>query len=248
MKTVPLHGKKAAGRVALVDDEDYDLVMQYRWNVYEKPATATRRASGPYAIANVGYGRSDRRTARMHNLIMGRPYIDHENHDGLDNRRSNLRPATYPQNGANQRAQEGRSSRYKGVTRTKGRKPWRAVIKVHQKFREIGEYTSELQAAYAYDAAAREAFGEFACTNFPEAPTQAMLSQWRAEHEAHEAAMTEVRRACGAAAGGLWKDRQPETRVCTECGKEYQSRSTRSFYCSKACGWLAWSRRQKTSS
>jgi len=248
MKTVPLHGAKAAGRVALVDDEDYDLVMQYRWFVYEKPGSATRRASGPYAIANGGHGRAGHRIIRMHNLIMGRPYIDHFDHDGLNNQRSNLRPATGSQNGANQRAQEGRSSKYKGVTRTKGRKPWRAVIKVHQKFREIGDYASEVQAAYAYDAAAREAFGEFACTNFPEGPTRALLSQWRAEQEAHEAAMTEVRRACGAAAGELWKDRQPETRVCTECGKEYRSRSTRSFYCGKACGWQAWSRRQRAAS
>jgi hypothetical protein len=234
MKTVPLSGKKAAGRAALVDDEDYELVMQYRWHVYEvtKPG---RRPSGPYAVANIGHGRSDRRTTRMHNLIMGRPYIDHADHNGLNNQRSNLRPASNSQNGANQRAQEGRSSEYKGVTRTRSRKAWRAVIKVHQKFREVGEFTSELEAAYAYDAAAREAFGEFACTNFPEGPTQIMLDQWQAEREVHEAAMTETRRACGAAVSKMWDSRQPETRICTECGGAYESRSTRSFYCSTRC-------------
>jgi hypothetical protein len=36
VKTVPLHGKIAAGRVALVDDGDYELVVQHRWNAKEE--------------------------------------------------------------------------------------------------------------------------------------------------------------------------------------------------------------------
>src|SRR5580704_8392166 len=99
METVPLHGKKAAGRVALVDDEDYELVMQYRWHVWETPPTATRRGTGPYARANIGYGRSERRSAAMHCLIMGQRGIDHIDHDTLNNQRSNLRPASHRQNG-----------------------------------------------------------------------------------------------------------------------------------------------------
>ena len=71
MKTVPLHGKKATGRVALIDDENYDLVMQYRWNVAETPQPWT-------FYARAGWRENGRvKTIYMHNLIMGRTRIDH---------------------------------------------------------------------------------------------------------------------------------------------------------------------------
>jgi hypothetical protein len=247
VKTVVLSGKKAAGRVALVDDEDYELVSRYRWYVWEV-SKAGHRPSGPYAIANVGHGRRNRRVARMHNLIMGRPGIDHEDHDGLNNQRSNLRPATNNQNGANQRPQEGRSSEHKGVSWDRRRSRWQATIKVHGKSRGIGAYATELEAAYAYDAAARELFGEFACPNFPEGPTRAMCDEWQTAREAHDARMAEVaverERTRKAAQKQWWDRREPETRICAECGEKYQSKSARSSFCGKACGWLNWSRRR----
>ena len=238
MKTVVLRGKKAAGRVALVDDRDYELVSQHKWYVRESQATPTRRATGPYAIANTGRGRANRRVTSMHVLIMGMPGIDHINHDGLDNQRHNLRPANHGQNGANQRAQEGRSSQYKGVSWEKRRNSWRAFIKVSQEYRSLGNYASEVEAAYAYDTAAREAFGEFACTNFPEGPTRAMLDQWQAERAQRLAAVAAALEAARFEGHARWlSERQPVTHVCKECGKEYQSRSARSSYCSKACNW-----------
>jgi len=84
MKTVPLHGKKAAGRVARVNDEDYDLVMQYRWRVHDPDPRPGRRRNGPYAVTSVG--RSG--VLRMHCLIMGVNGVDHRDHDGLNNQRS----------------------------------------------------------------------------------------------------------------------------------------------------------------
>lgn len=249
MRTVPLYGKKAAGRVALVDDEDYELVMLYKWYVWEIPPQAGRRTCGPYAIANFVTDTGKRTTIRMHCLIMVTKGVDHQDHDGLNNQRSNLRPATESQNGANQRAQDGRSSSYKGVAWERRRNQWRAVIKVHGRFREVGGYPSELQAAYAYDEAARKAFGAFACPNFDEGPTQAMRDEWHAAQEAHAALMAEVsvkrERTRKAAQKQWWDQREPEMRICAECGGEYRSRSTRSFYCSRACGWQAWSRRRR---
>jgi hypothetical protein len=161
VKTVPLHGKKAAGRVALVDDEDYDLVMRHRWWVWEIP----EKNQGPYAMARIGEGRGAPRGS-MHRLITGWPLTDHENHDGLDNRRGNLRPATHQQNLCNQRPIRRRSSRYKGVQPRDGR--WAAKIKVNGKQLYLGRYDDEMDAALAYDTAARSHFGEFACPNFPE--------------------------------------------------------------------------------
>src|SRR5438105_2181935 len=99
MKAVPLHGKRAQGRVALVDDEDYDLVMQHNWWVQENTDPGHRSAS--YARADVGK-EPYRRALFMHNLIAG-PKPDHIDGDGLNNQRSNLRPATALQNKMNTR-------------------------------------------------------------------------------------------------------------------------------------------------
>lgn len=242
MKTVPLHGAKAAGRVALVDDEDYDLVMQYRWHVVGKPPTATTRGSGPYAQANCR-DRADRSTILMHDLIMGTVGIDHEDHDGLNNQRHNLRPATNAQNGANQRPQRAARSQYKGVYWDNEKRKWYAQIGVDGRSRHLGYFYSEIEAAYAYDTEARLRFGEFACPNFPEPPTQAMRDEWQA---ANAAILAE--RIAGYRAGrdAWWAQREPETRVCVICGNEYQTKAARqTFYCGKACNEAAKRQRKK---
>jgi hypothetical protein len=173
MMTVPLHGKKAAGRVALVDDEDYEIVMQYRWYVLEQIRNG--RTHGPYAIAHTGHGRKNQRTILMHKLLTGWPQTDHRNHDGLDNQRSNLRPATDPQNHANERKTLTRygkptSSRFKGVYWATQSRRWAARIRVgNGKRLHLGSFRSEIDAARAYDEAALAAWGEYACLNFPPA-------------------------------------------------------------------------------
>jgi hypothetical protein len=163
MMTVPLHGPKAAGRVARVDDGDYDLVMAHRWNVLEQDRPG-HWPIGPYATTNLpDYGT----TMLMHKLITGWPRTDHADHDGLNNQRYNLRPWTGGQNLQNARKRAGSSSVYKGVSWDKVNRNWLARICVEKHERNLGRYASEIDAAIAYDAAAREAFGEFACLNFP---------------------------------------------------------------------------------
>ena len=94
--------------------------------------------------------------------------IDHINGDGLDNRLVNLRPVTSHQNHANRHKIWG-VSRYKGVNRSASkRNPWRAEIQVKGRSIYLGVFPSQEAAARAYDAAAREHFGEFARTNFEE--------------------------------------------------------------------------------
>ena len=164
MKTVPLHGKIAAGRVALVDDEDYDLVMQYRWNVHERPAVEPGcHPKGPYAVARI-----PERPFRlyMHKLITGWARTDHEDHDGLNNQRSNLRRVTNSQNLANQRPRSGLSSQFKGVSWDKKSRRWFAYITVNGRMRSLGRFGSEEYAARVYDVAAIDTWGAFACTNF----------------------------------------------------------------------------------
>jgi hypothetical protein len=93
--------------------------------------------------------------------------VDHEDHDGLNCRRSNLRVATGTQNNGNRRKLIlNTASRFKGVW--KGKAKWRAVLALEKKMVYLGAHFIEEDAARAYDRAAIEYFGEFACINFPE--------------------------------------------------------------------------------
>jgi hypothetical protein len=150
------------GYVALVDDEDYPTLAAFPWHV-------TKRGSCLYAarIAHLSVGA---RPILMHRTLLSDPagQVDHVNGNGLDNRRANLRLATSSQNQANQRAQVGKSSRYKGVQRHTQRPIWWvAGIVIDGRRRYIGIYRNEEDAALAYDAKAREVHGPYAALNFP---------------------------------------------------------------------------------
>jgi hypothetical protein len=153
MREIPL----THGAVAIVDDEDYLLVSRYRWVYVKRPSSTT------------GYAFSLDIYREMGKFLVDRPAgmeIDHVNGNGLDNRRSNLRICTSTENRRNRRKPRAPgASRFKGV-RPRNEK-WRAEIKINGEHRCLGTYASEEDAAKAYDAAARELHGEFACLNFP---------------------------------------------------------------------------------
>jgi hypothetical protein len=163
MRSIPLQGPKAAGRVALVDDADYDLVMAYKWRLWDRKESG-HRVRGPYAVNTVKRG-GRTRSIYMHCLIMGFKGVDHANHDGLDNQRHNLRPATKAQNVQNARSRQETTSQYKGVTWHRQCRKWQAAIRISGRSRYLGLHASETAAAAAYDRAARDAYGEFACLN-----------------------------------------------------------------------------------
>jgi hypothetical protein len=108
----------------------------------------------------------------MHRQIVNPPddlLVDHHNHNGLDNRRFNLRLATDSTNQQNARKRITKTtSRFKGVDFVKATGKWRARIAVNGRRLFLGSFDSELEAALAYDAAARKYFGEYACLNFPD--------------------------------------------------------------------------------
>lgn len=145
--------------VALVDKNDYELVKEYSWQAHKRNNTWYAVSGSPYSLVY------------MHRLILGlktgdEREADHKNSNGLDNRRSNIRIATRSQNSANKPKRDGDySSTHKGVYFAKDRNKWRASITVDYKTIRLGSFDTEIEAAQAYDTAAKEHFGEFAQSN-----------------------------------------------------------------------------------
>jgi hypothetical protein len=102
----------------------------------------------------------------MHQLITGQNGIDHQDRNGLNNRRTNLRPSQGSQNTRNQKSRPG-SSKFKGVSWSAQYQKWTATITVKYKLVFLGRFSSEKEAARAYDSAARKHFRKFGRYNFP---------------------------------------------------------------------------------
>jgi len=147
------------GLVALVDDADYDAVVAAgKWYVQPGPNTFYARRS---------YKRDgDRWSIQMHNFLTGWSFVDHIDGNGLDNRRSNLRPADDSQNQMNRGAPSNNTSGFKGVGRE--RLGWRARIHIGGRSIYLGYFDTPIDAARAYDEAALHHYAEFARTNFPQ--------------------------------------------------------------------------------
>jgi hypothetical protein len=108
----------------------------------------------------------------MHREVLGvfdDRLVDHQNHNGLDNRRRNLRIATATENGWNRKKTSAKcTSQFKGVCWWKQGSKWRAQGRLNGKQTIIGYFDNEIDAAKAYDAWAILAFGQFAALNFPQ--------------------------------------------------------------------------------
>lgn len=152
MREIPL----TQGKIALVDDEDYEYLSQFKWQ-------AVRDRGLWYAVRRSGYTH-----IRMHREILGITdpdvQVDHRNHNGLDNQRKNLRVATRSQNIANTRRNRASQAGYIGVRFSPRHKSKPYAVYCQHKF--VGMYATAEEAARAYDVRAREVFGEFARLNF----------------------------------------------------------------------------------
>ena len=150
------------GKVALVDDADYEWLNQFKWQTSKAKHLF-------YAIRTIGT-KPNQKIISMHSVILGTPkgmQTDHINHDGLDNRRSNLRLCTSAENQYNQRIQSrNKSSKFKGVYWNIPAGKWLSRICVNGVRFYLGCFNSEVEAAEAYDNAAKKHFGDFSELNF----------------------------------------------------------------------------------
>jgi len=159
------------GKVALVDEGDYELVSQFNWHAgYQKDVCGVPI----YYPQRANYRGLKPRNVMLHRFVMNAPdgmEVDHiDRSNTLDCRRSNLRLATRAQNRASMRKRANVvHSCYKGVTWSKGK--WQVAIKGDGHNLYLGRYSSEKDAARLYNMAALHYFGEFALLNvLPAAP------------------------------------------------------------------------------
>ena len=174
MKKIPLSGKRGEGKYVLVDDEDYDKVMDGRtWNL----------DGDGYARRHKLLKDDPKRGAElMHRFIVGEENIpkgkqvDHNNGNRLDNRRDNLRICTCAQNSHNSskpkmKNNSDRRSQFKGVRECAKKGRYQSRIRCDNKSYHIGVYDYEVDAAIAYNRTALSLFGDFASINTVPVPS-----------------------------------------------------------------------------
>jgi hypothetical protein len=151
------------GQFSIVDEGDYYKLNNLGW-------CAKVSRGHIYAMRFVEDGKKGTKTLSLHREIMEAPaglLVDHKNRDTLDNRRDNLRLATRFQNGVNSRIDKtNTTSQFRGVRFRKKSGRWVANIRTEGKKVWLGSFDNEIDAARAYDEAAKKYHGEFARLNF----------------------------------------------------------------------------------
>lgn len=151
--------KLTQGKVALVDDEDYEYLNQWFWQAHKHRNTC-------YAVRSEKIFNGKRPGIKMHRVILNTPselQVDHKDHNGLNNQKYNLRNCTNSQNKMNVLPMS--NTGYLGVYYQNNL--IRAKIRIQKKSIHLGCFKTIEDAANAYDEAALKYFGEFANLNFP---------------------------------------------------------------------------------
>jgi len=159
MKQIPL----TKGTFAIVDDEDFDFLNQYKWKLSTKGYAERTVYLGSPETNKPKYG-----AEKMHRVILKVPkgvFTDHINGNRLDNRKENLRKCNNQENCRNTIKKRAAYSKYKGVTYCKRDKVWTAQVRINGKHVFRKSFKNEMDAVRAYDDACKIHFGDFARPN-----------------------------------------------------------------------------------
>ena len=158
--------KLTQGKFAQVDDEDFKTLNKVKWR-------ALKSGKNTYAY-RMRYDTKRLYGVLMHRFLMGLTgvdkdkKVDHIDHNPLNNQKCNLRICTSSQNNRNRTASKNKTSKYLGVSFRKNDGRWQSEITSNYKYKRIGCYKTEQEAALAYNRAAIEIHGEFANLNIIE--------------------------------------------------------------------------------
>lgn len=149
------------GKVALVDDEMYEYLNQFKWY-------ANNMHGKFYAVRNHRENKGKQIKIPMHRLII-KPdkymVIDHLDGNSLNNQKNNLRICNHIQNSMNRIIYINNKSGFKGVYWNKPSAKWMAYISFGNKMLYLGLFINPKDAARAYNNAAIKYHGEFANLN-----------------------------------------------------------------------------------
>lgn len=156
MKSIPL-GNPNLGLFAVIDDEDFERINRYKWDIIRAPYTM-------YARRRIQINLK-RTTILMHREIMNADdgvLIDHKNGNGLCNSKTNLRVVTHAQNMQNRQLDRRNQSGCTGVCWYPQKNKWQVSIMAEGKRKHLGHFANLEDAIAARRAAEAKYYGDFA--------------------------------------------------------------------------------------
>jgi len=138
----------------IIDAEDVDKVKDIKWRLTKNAVCGSKGPSGNVCLSRFLMDCTDDSL-----------FVDHKNHDTIDNRKQNLRICTMEENNRNVRTLQKTKTDVKGVWPSQNGNRYMAGITVDKKFKYLGYHETIDEAAVAYNNAAEKYFGEFACLN-----------------------------------------------------------------------------------
>lgn len=150
------------GKVAIIDDEDFERASQFKWTVLSVPNQRQ------WYARRMTYEKGCRKHIYLHRFILNAPEnltVDHIDGNGLNNQKHNLRLCSTSQNSQNRNTSAKSATGFRGVYRHKETGSFQAQICANGKRISLGSFKTAIEAARAYDEAARKLHGEFASAN-----------------------------------------------------------------------------------
>ena len=150
MKKIPL----TQGKFALVDDEDFDWLNQWKWHY----------GGRGYAVRTVNHSEK----IYMHRVLLkpskGKE-TDHKNMNRLDNRKNNLRICDARQNQLNTNPNSRNTSGYRNIYWNTGARKWCIYLRINKKNKFMGYFLNKIDAVRKYNKIVKDYYGEFARLN-----------------------------------------------------------------------------------